>query len=118
VQESSRLKSIAAKFEAPVEARHGLKPSPEATAKSLPARREIIFRHREAGIRSIVAGRDVARLLRWIPAIAQIVERNTIGGRPVIGRNKGAIAAKMAAHHLGLGGDGAGQDCQGKSEFD
>jgi len=33
-------------------------------------------------------------------------------------RNVGAIAAEIAADPAGLGGDAAGQDCEGKNEFD
>lgn len=64
-----------------------------------------------------MAGRNVSRLLRWVTAIAQVIERNAVGGRSIIRRNVGSIAAEVAVDDFGLGGDGGGEDREGESEF-
>lgn len=69
-------------------------------------------------IEAVATGRNVARLLRRIAAIAEVVVGRAIGGRPVVAVDVGAVAAEMAAHRPGLGGEGGGEHHDGEGQFD
>lgn len=66
---------------------------------------------------AVTAGRNVARLLRGIAAIAEVVVGRAVGGRPVIGRDIRSVASEVATHRPGLGGEGADQDHGSEGEF-
>lgn len=70
------------------------------------------------GIEAVAAGRNVARLLRWIAAIAEVVVGRAVGGRPVMRHDIRAVAAVIAAHCPGLGGKGGGEQHGGEGQFD
>lgn len=69
------------------------------------------------GVEAVGAGRDVARLLRGIAAITEVVVGRIVGGRPIVAVHVSAAAAEVAADPFGLGGNGGGEQDGGEGDF-
>jgi len=66
---------------------------------------------------SVAARRNVARVLRRIAAVAEVIVGRAVGGRAIIRLHVGSAAADVAADPFSLGGKGADQHCGGEGEF-